>query len=118
MIVRTVAEGKKAAELDADLTALINQWKVIHSKLRNAEPGTKIFGGISKLSSILRDILNDTFNKIIVDDINLYDELKMYLKITFLQKKKFYPDIMAHNLFLIDFILKNKLKAHLGKQYQ
>ena len=26
MIVRTVAEGKKVAELDADLTALINQW--------------------------------------------------------------------------------------------
>ena len=45
MIVRTVAEGKKVAELDADLTALINQWKVIHIKLRNAEPGTKIFGG-------------------------------------------------------------------------
>ena len=88
MIVRTVAEGKKVAELDSDLRSLINQWKIIHSKLRNAEPGAKIFGGISKLSSILRDILNDSFNKIIVDDQDLFDELKTYLNNNIPTKEK------------------------------
>ena len=90
---------------------------MFNKKLRNVEPGTKIFGGISKLSSILRDILNDSFNKIIVDDINLYDEIKQYLNTNIPSKEKFYLDIMVRNLFLIDFTLKNKLKAHLEKLF-
>ena len=115
MIVRTVAEGKKVAELDADLTALINQWKVIHSKLRNAEPGTKIFGGISKLSSILRDILNDTFNKIIVDDINLYDELKMYLKNNIPSKEKILSRYNGSQPIFDRFHIEKQIKSSFGK---
>jgi len=115
MIVRTVAEGKKVAELDADLTALINQWKVIHSKLRNAEPGTKIFGGISKLSSILRDILNDTFNKIIVDDINLYDELKLYLKNNIPSKEKILSRYNGSQPIFDRFYIEKQIKSSFGK---
>ena len=115
MIVRTVAEGKKVAELDADLTALISQWKVIHSKLRNAEPGTKIFGGISKLSSILRDILNDTFNKIIVDDINLYDELKLYLKNNIPSKEKILSRYNGSQPIFDRFHIEKQIKSSFGK---
>ena len=115
MIVRTVAEGKKVAELDADLTALINQWKVIHNKLRNAEPGTKIFGGISKLSSILRDILNDSFNKIIVDDINLYEELKLYLKNNIPSKEKILSRYNGSQPIFDRFYIEKQIKSSFGK---
>ena len=115
MIVRTVAEGKKVAELDADLTALINQWKVIHSKLRNAEPGTKIFGGISKLSSILRDILNDSFSKIIVDDVNLYDELKLYLKNNIPSKEKILSRYDGSQPIFDRYHIEKQIKSSFGK---
>ncbi len=115
MIVRTVAEGKKVAELDADLTALINQWKVVHSKLRNAEPGTKIFGGISKLSSILRDILNDSFNKIIVDDINLYDEIKQYLNTNIPSKEKIVSRYNGSQPIFDRYHIEKQIKSSFGK---
>ena len=115
MIVRTVAEGRKVAELDADLTALINQWKIIHKKLRNAEPGTKIFGGISKLSSILRDILNDTFSKIIVDDVTLYDELKSYLKNNIPSKEKILSRYNGSQPIFDRFHIEKQIKSSFGK---
>ena len=115
MIVRTVAEGKKVAQLDADLTALINQWKIIHNKLRNAEPGAKIFGGISKLSSILRDILNDTFSKIIVDDINLYDELKLYLQNNIPAKEKILSRYNGSQPIFDRFHIEKQIKSSFGK---
>ena len=115
MIVRTVAEGKKVAELDADLTALINQWKVVHSKLKNAEPGTKIFGGISKLSSILRDILNDSFNKIIVDDIDLYNEIKQYLNTNIPSKEKIVSRYNGSQPIFDRYHIEKQIKSSFGK---
>ena len=115
MIVRTVAEGKKVAELDADLRGLINQWKVIHEKLRHAETGTKIFGGISKLSSILRDILNDSFNKIIVDDLSLYDELKLYLKNNIPSKEKILSRYTGSQPIFDRFHIERQIKSSFGK---
>ena len=115
MIVRTVAEGKKVAELDSDLRSLINQWKIIHSKLRNAEPGAKIFGGISKLSSILRDILNDSFNKIIVDDQDLFDELKTYLNNNIPTKEKILSKYNGSQPIFDKFYIEKQIKSSFGK---
>ena len=119
MIVRTVAEGKKVAELDSDLRSLINQWKIIHSKLRNAEPGAKIFGGISKLSSILRDILNDSFNKIIVDDQDLFDELKTYLNNNIPTKEKILSKYNGSQPIFDKFYIEKQIKSSfLEKMFQ
>ena len=115
MIVRTVAEGKKVAELDADLRALINQWKIVHTKLRNAETGAKIFGGISKLSSILRDILNDSFNKIIVDDTDLYNELKLYLQDNIPSKEKILSKYSGSQPIFDRFHIEKQIKSSFGK---
>jgi len=115
MIVRTVAEGKKVAELDSDLRSLINQWKIVHSKLRNAEPGTKIFGGISKLSSILRDILNDSFNNIIVDDQDLFEELKKYLKNNIPNKEKILSKYNGSQPIFDKFYIEKQIKSSFGK---
>ena len=115
MIVRTVAEGKKVAELDSDLRSLINQWKIIHSKLRNAEPGAKIFSGISKLSSILRDILNDSFNKIIVDDPGLFDELKTYLNNNIPTKEKILSKYNGSQPIFDKFYIEKQIKSSFGK---
>ncbi len=80
VIIRTVAEGKKVAELDKDLQNLLSRWTAMCKKLRNANPPSKVLGEMNKASSILRDIFNDSFTSIIVDDETLYFQIKDYVQ--------------------------------------
>ncbi len=80
VIIRTVAEGKKVAELDKDLHNLLSRWTAMCKKLHKAHHPSKVLGEMNKASSILRDIFNDTFSSIIVDDEALYFQIKDYVQ--------------------------------------
>jgi ribonuclease G len=80
VIVRTVAEGKKVAELDRDLQNSLGRWTAMCKKLHKAHHPSKVLGEMNKASSILRDIFNDTFTSIIVDDESLYIQIKDYVQ--------------------------------------
>ncbi|HKG70188.1 MAG TPA: Rne/Rng family ribonuclease [Segetibacter sp.] len=80
VIVRTAAEGKSAAELHEDFTALTNTWKAIQKNLRGAEAPAKILSEQTKATSMLRDLLTEDFNRIVVNDKNIYDETKVYIE--------------------------------------
>ncbi len=80
VIIRTVAEGKKVAELDKDLQNLLSRWTAMCKKLQRAHHPSKVLGEMNKASSILRDIFNDTFASIIVDDETLYIQIKDYVQ--------------------------------------
>ncbi|WP_412986946.1 Rne/Rng family ribonuclease [Pontimicrobium sp. IMCC45349] len=80
VIVRTVAEGKKVAELDRDLQNLYGRWTAMCKKLYKAHHPSKVLGEMNKASSILRDIFNDTFTSIVVDDESLYIQIKDYVQ--------------------------------------
>ncbi len=79
VIVRTVAEGKKTAELEKDLQNLNDRWLAMCKKLPTAHHPSKVLGELNKVSSMLRDIFNDTFTGIQVDDEELYQETKDYI---------------------------------------
>ena len=57
VIVRTVAEGKKVAELDKDLQNLMGRWTAMCKKLYKAHDPTKVLGELNRASSILREYL-------------------------------------------------------------
>ncbi|HXJ98572.1 MAG TPA: ribonuclease E/G [Gelidibacter sp.] len=79
VIVRTVAEGKKVVELDTDLQNLLSRWTAMCKKLNKAPHPSKVLGEMNKASSILRDIFNDSFSSIVVDDEELYMQIKDYV---------------------------------------
>jgi len=80
VIVRTAAEGKNTAELHEDLLALVETWKSIQRNLKNAQPPAKILSEQDKTTSILRDLLNEDFNRIITNDKNIYSDTKTYIQ--------------------------------------
>jgi ribonuclease G len=79
VIIRTVAENKKVADLDADLSHLISKWEAVASKLINAKAPQKIVSEIDRTSAILRDLLNESFNNIHVNDPVMYEEVRNYI---------------------------------------
>ena len=76
VIVRTVAEGKKTAELDKDMQNLLSKWTAMCKKLHKAEVPSTVLSEMNKTSSILRDLFNDSFSAIHVDDKALYGQIK------------------------------------------
>lgn len=76
IIVRTVAEGKKVAELDKDLQNLLNKWTAMCKKLHRAEHPSTVLSEMNRASSILRDLFNDSFTAIHVDDESLYEQIR------------------------------------------
>ncbi len=80
VIVRTAAEGKPAAELHDDLLGLIKTWRTIQSNLKGANAPCKIMSEEGKTNSILRDLLTEDFNRIVVNDKNIFNDTRTYLQ--------------------------------------
>ena len=48
-------------------------------KLYRAQTPSKVFVELNRASSILRDVFNDSYTGIHVDDLTLYNEVKEYV---------------------------------------
>lgn len=116
VIVRTVAEGKKVAVLDAELRELVKKWESAFSTLRKDTKTPKLFiGEMNRTTTILRDILNVTFTSINVNDHAIADEVRTYISEIAPEKVrivKFYQGSVP----IFDYFGVNKqIKALFGK---
>jgi ribonuclease G len=115
VIVRTAAEGMPAAELHDDLLSLETTWKTIQKNLRGAVPPQKILSEQGKTNSMLRDLLNEDFNKIVVNDKEIYNDTKNYIQRIAPQK----IDIVTHynnGIPIFDqYGITKQVKASFGK---
>ena len=66
-IVRTVAETANDAELAADIEYLITLWKQIQTAAHSASPQAVLYQDLSLSTRVLRDLVSDSTERIIVD---------------------------------------------------
>ena len=78
-IIRTAAEGKNAAILVSELKSLISKWEGSWSKLSRSKGIQPLFTEYSKTTTVLRDLFNDSFSNIYVNDRKELDEIKKYI---------------------------------------
>ena len=80
VILRTVAQDKKVAELDRDLQNSLERWEKMCKSIANTNTPAKILSELNRASSILRDVMNDSFTNIVTNDASLFEEIKDYLQ--------------------------------------
>jgi ribonuclease G len=80
VIIRTVAEGKEVAELDRDLRDLLDKWTNGVKVLSKAKPKQKVIGEMNRVTAMLRDILNESFDSVTVDDAATFEEVRSFLR--------------------------------------
>ena len=115
VVIRTVAKNKKVADLDTDLRNLIRRWMDVHKKLKGSKPPKLISVERSKVLSLLRDIINDQFTKISIDNKNLFEEVKHYLQ-KFVPEKESIVSLHSSKKSLFDFYNVDKqIKSSFGK---
>ncbi len=115
IVVRTAAEGKKVVELHEEINMLVERWKSLHAQLFKAKPPLKLLSELDKTSSIIRDLLNDSFTKIHVNDLELYESIKLYLQ-NHLPHKANIVNLYKGSKNIFDaFGVKRQIKASFGK---
>ena len=80
VIIRTVAKGKKVAELDKDLQNLYGRWIAMCKKIKNSNIPGKVMDEMNISSKILRDVFDESFTSILVDDEALHIQIKDYIQ--------------------------------------
>ncbi len=115
IIVRTVAEGKKVAELDKDLQNLVERWESMCKKLHRAKLPSKVLGEMNRASSILRDVFNDSFTSICVDEEELYTQIKDYMQ-EIAPKKESIVKLHKSNVPVFEkYGIERQIKTSFGK---
>jgi ribonuclease G len=79
IIIRTVAEGTPVEELHKDLLDLQERWDKMFKSLKDAKPRQKVHGESGRTQALLRDILNEDFSQIVVNDKELSKEIKAFV---------------------------------------
>lgn len=81
VIVRTMAENRMVAELDTDLRNLVQKWDNVHKKINHkAKAPLKVVSELDRTSTILRDLLNASFNSIKINEPTIAEEIKIYVE--------------------------------------
>jgi ribonuclease G len=115
VIIRTVAEGKSVADLDADLNDLLVKWEKAYSELRVSTPPKKVLGELNRSTAIIRDLLNESFNSIHINNEKMYDELKTYLHTIAPQKESILKLYTGEDPIFQKFNIERQIKALFGK---
>lgn len=116
VIVRTVAEGKKVAALDAELRELINRWETALSSVRKDIKSPRLLlGEMNRTTTILRDILSTDFTSIIVDDEVIAGEVKNYIREIAPEKEKIVKVYKEHLPIFDHFGVSRQIKGLFGR---
>ena len=114
-IIRTAAEGKNAAVLDAELMSLIDKWENSWKKIAQSKSVQLLFTEYSKTTTILRDLLNDSFSNIYINDETVYEETKKYISLISPQQEKIVKLYKDKTPIFDHFEVTRQIKSSFGK---
>ncbi|MCS6928362.1 MAG: Rne/Rng family ribonuclease [Saprospiraceae bacterium] len=117
IIMRTAAEGKRVQELHEELNVLMGRWEEIFRQLKTVVPPAKLLSELDKPASILRDLLTDSFSRIVVNDRELYGEIKAYLQSISPEQIGILQLYTGNRPIFDAFGITRQIKASFGKTY-
>jgi ribonuclease G len=115
VIIRTVAEGKKVAELHNDMNQLVKKWETTFKNIQKNKVPSKILSEEDKASSILRDNFNQDFVSIICDDEKMVEDMKAYIEVIAPERKNIVQFYDSHIPLLEYYNVEKQLKQSFGK---
>ncbi|MEX2592362.1 MAG: Rne/Rng family ribonuclease [Anditalea sp.] len=115
VIIRTVAEGQSVTELDKDLSNLVKSWEDGMKKLAKSKSKDKVIGEMSMASSIIRDLLNESFDAITVEDEVIYDQMRSYIRSIAPEKEKIVKLYNGKAKLFESFGIEKQIKSLFGQ---
>ena len=79
VIIRTAAADAEDIDIMQDILSLVERWNKAIGAIRKSDVPARLMSEMSRVNTIIRDSLNDTFSQITVDDETMYGEIKSYV---------------------------------------
>ena len=116
IIVRTVAEGKKAAELDQELKVLLKRWEDTITKVQHCtQAPTMAFEEQARAVALLRDLFNPTYDGIYVNNEDIYQQIREYVTIIAPEKADIVKMYTGKVPIFDNFNVTKQLKSGFGR---
>ena len=115
VIVRTVAEDKRVAELDNELRILVKRWEECVRTLQHKEPISLISQELGRTIGIIRDIFSPEFENIHVNDKSVYEEIQQYLELIAPEASKVVKLYTGDQPIFDKFDITRQMKTGLGR---
>ena len=115
VILRTVAQGIKVAELDQDLQYSVQRWVNMCKQIPNAQAPQKVLSELNRASSILRDIFDGSFTSIVTNDLSLHQEIIDYLERIAPEKKSIAQHYKSRVPIFDYYGIEKQIKSAFGK---
>lgn len=116
VIVRTVAEGKRVAELDTELKVLNNKWEAAILKIQKTQKRPQlIYEETGRTIALLRDLFNPSFENIYVNDEEVFAEIKNYLELIAPDKASIVKMYSGTVPIFDNFNITKQIKSSFGK---
>ncbi|HON52717.1 MAG TPA: Rne/Rng family ribonuclease [Bacteroidales bacterium] len=116
VIVRTAAAGQDVAELEQEVNALVQKWEQTIKKIKKYKNNTPhlVMSEMNKVSALLRDIFNPDFNNIIVNNKEIYEEIREYILSISPDKEKIVKYYNAGPPIFEQFGVERQIKSSFG----
>ena len=114
-IIRTAAEGKNAAVLVGELKSLIEKWESSWDKIAKNKKVGLLFSEYSKTTTVLRDLLNDSFSNIYVNDKTVFEEVGKYVSLISPGQEKIVRHYDGKEPIFDHFEVNRQIKSAFGK---
>lgn len=116
VIVRTVAEGKRVAELDAEMKVLTKRWEDALTKVQKTQKRPQlVFEEQSRAVALLRDLFNPSYTNIYVNDKDVYEEVKSYITLIAPEKAEIVKLYTGKVPIFDNFNVTKQVKSSFGK---
>ncbi len=116
IIVRTVAEGKRVAELDSELRLLLKRWQDAIAKVQKTQQRPQlVFEETGRAVALLRDLFNPTYENIYVNDEEVCKDVKHYVSLIAPEKADIVKLYTGKVPIFDNFNVTKQIKASFGK---
>ena len=115
VIVRTVAEGKRAAELDSELRLLVKRWEETVARLQKAKPVSLVTEEIGRTIGMIRDVFTPDFTSIYVNDQEMFEEVQNYVGLIAPESEKIVKLYKDDQPIFDHFGITRQMKTGLGR---
>lgn len=116
VIVRTVAENKRVAELDMEMKILYKRWEAAISKIQKSkETPQLVYEETSRTVALLRDLFNPSFENIYVNDVDVYQEISSYVTLIAPECKNIVKLYEGNVPIFDNFSVTKQIKSSFGR---
>lgn len=116
VIVRTVAEGKRVAELDTELKILLKRWEDAVVKVQKTQTRPQlVYEETSRVVALLRDLFNPSYENIYVNDTDIFKEVKQYVTLIAPEKTEIVKLYNGNVPIFDNFNVTKQIKSSFGK---